>query len=52
MSPNDYGGGYTEALYRALGLLTLLSLFSVPLALWKFVDIVLWIARHVHWGQP
>lgn len=22
----------------------------VPLGIWKLIDIVLWLARHVHWG--
>ena len=39
-----------SALYRALGLLVLAVLLLAPLAIWKLVDVVLWLVSHLHWS--
>ncbi len=46
----DRIGSYTTALYRALGLLIIAVLLLAPLAIWKLVEIVLWLVSHVHWS--
>jgi hypothetical protein len=43
-------GDYVTALYRALGLLSVAVLVLAPLAVWKLVEIVWWLASHLHWS--
>lgn len=34
---------------RLLRLVFLLGLFSIPLGIWKFIELVLYLCRHIHW---
>jgi hypothetical protein len=43
-------GDYVSALYRALGLLVLAVLLLAPLATWKLIEIIVWLAGHLHWS--
>jgi hypothetical protein len=39
-----------DGLERALGCGMILLLCSVPLAIWKLVEIVIWLCQHVRIG--
>jgi hypothetical protein len=43
---DDYGMGAWAALTR---ILFVTCCVSVPLGLWKLVEIVIWVARHLRW---
>jgi hypothetical protein len=30
--------------------LAIAGLFAIPLAVWKLIDIVVWVSRHLHWN--
>lgn len=42
--------GYVQALGAAVSLLFWVAVVSVPLALWKLAEIVIWVARHIRWA--
>lgn len=43
-----FGEGF-EMLGAAIAILFWVALFSVPLAIWKAVEIVIWICSHLQW---
>jgi len=45
-------GDYVSALYRALGLLVVAVLALAPLAIWKLIEIIIWLASRLHWSSP
>lgn len=46
----DYSmGAFVAALIRFAAFS---AVFLVPLALWKLVEIILWVWARVHWGAP
>ena len=47
MDSNTYSGLF-EALTKFFIFFLVLSLISVPLAIWKLIDIAIWIVSHFH----
>lgn len=44
----DDGGPDTYGIGSAIGGLAALAIVSVPLGVWKLVEILVWLWRHVH----
>lgn len=42
----DVGRGIGEL----IGFLLIVACVSVPLAVWKLIEIVIWVLSHVHWS--
>lgn len=43
-------GGIGDSIASALKFMFMLRCIFVPLGVWKFVDIILWIVKHVNIG--
>lgn len=47
-----YGDGFAklgEAVAWLIGVLSIVVVISLPLAIWKAVDLVVWFFSHVRW---
>jgi len=39
-----------EGMLDGIGCLLAIALISIPLGLWKLVEIIIWICSHLHWS--